>query len=166
VSREDLPFKALKRANTLGSALVLGYASRRYKDAPAAIAKSLGDRLVEVLPSEDYTVEVKGPLLDVKGARGDSLAGIPGALLLERGTPEQKLTRVFTEAAESLREMIAAAHRQSPGDTAMSRARLPGVFFDAHVVVTDATIEVWWGGANPDDALVRLRPIPRSEIGL
>jgi hypothetical protein len=164
--REDPPFKALKRTSLLGGILGLGYVSLRYNDAPTAIAQSLGDRLAELLPADEYTVSVKGPVLDVKGARGNSLAGMPGMLLLERGTPEEKLTRVYAEWAESLREMIAGAHRQSPAATAISRARLPGAFFDPHILVTDETIDVWWGGADPEEALVRLRPIPRSEIGL
>jgi hypothetical protein len=163
---KDLPLKALRRASVLGGILALGFTSRRYKGAPTAIAKSLADRLAEVLPADEYTVSVNGPVLDVKGARGNSSAGVPGMLLLERGTPEEKLTRTYASWAESLRGMIAGAHRQSPAATAMHRARFPAAFFDPHVLVTDETIGVWWGGADPEEALVRLRPIPRSEIGL
>jgi hypothetical protein len=163
---DDLPLKALRRTSVLGGALALGFASRRYKGAPAAIAKSLGDRLAEVLPADEYTVSVEGPVLEVTGAPANSSVGVPGLLLLERGTPEEKLTRVYAEWAESLGGMIAAAHRQSPAATAMRRARFPGTFFDPHVLVSDETIDVWWGGADPEEALVRLRPIPRSEIGL
>ena len=80
--REDLPFKALKRSSVLGAALALAYASRQHKGAPAAVAKSLGDRLSEVLPEDEYTIHVEGPLLDVKGRRGESSAGMPGMLLI------------------------------------------------------------------------------------
>jgi hypothetical protein len=144
----------------------LALASHRHEGAPEAIAKSLGDRLADVLPSDEYTVSVNGPMLDVKGAQGHGSAGMPGMLLLERGTPEDKLARAYMAAAESLRGIIVGTQRQGPVATATSRARFPGAFFDPHVLVTDATIEVWWGGADPDGALVRLRPIPRSEIGL
>ncbi len=163
---EEPPFKGFGVGGMLAGVLGLGLVSRRHKGASEAIAKSLGDRLADVLPADEYTVSVNGAMLDVKGAPGHSSAGMPGMLLLERGTSEEKLTRVFLEEATSLRSIIMAAHRQSPAATAMSRARFPEAFFDPHVLVTDATIEVWWGGEDPDGALVRLRPIPRSEIGL
>jgi hypothetical protein len=165
-SREDLPLKALKQTSALAGVLALAFASRRYKDAPALIAKALGDRLAEVLPPDEYIVEVNGPGLSVRDMRGSSSSGLPGMQLLERGTSEEKLTRVFMEEATSLRNMIIGARRQGPPEDPVHGARLPGAFFDPHVEVTDTAIEIWWGGADPDRALVRLRSIPRAEIGL
>jgi hypothetical protein len=85
---------------------------------------------------------------------------------MERGTPGEKLTRVYTEAAESLRGVVAGAQRRSPDATGTGRATFPGAFFDPHALVTATTVELWWGGASADRALVRLRSTPRSEIGL
>ncbi|HEX4437742.1 MAG TPA: hypothetical protein VH061_13210 [Solirubrobacteraceae bacterium] len=164
--REDLPFKARKRTSVLGAVLALGFTSRRHKGAPAAIARCLGDRLAEVLPPEEFTVDVKGPVLDVKSTHGFSCAGMPGMLLMERGTPEEKLTRVFMQEATVLQGLITRAPRQGSADNPVHGARLPSAFFDPHVVVTDTAIDVWWGGADPEQALVRLRPIARAEIGL
>jgi hypothetical protein len=153
---EDFPLKALKRSSALGGVLALGLTSLRHKGAPAAIAQSLGERLREVLPEDGYTVEVNGPVLDVTRAQGGSFTGMLGVGLIEPGTPEEKLTRLYTDAARSLRHLVTKPYRE----------RLPGSGSDPHVVVTDTAIELWWGAADPADALVRLRPIPRSEIGL
>jgi hypothetical protein len=153
--KNEDPLKALNQTSVLGGALALGFTSLRYKGAPAAIAQSLGERLREVLP-EGYAVEVNGPALDVKRTRGGSAAGMWGMLLLERGTRVEKLTRVYADAAESLRHLVTAPHRE----------RFPRSGSDPHVAVSDTAIEVWWGADDPADAAVRLRPIPRSEIGV
>jgi hypothetical protein len=136
--------------------LALAYVMRRYKDALPAIAESLGERLREVLPSEGYHVEAKGPILDVKWGRANSSMGIVGLYLVERGTPEEKLTRVFEEAGESFQNVIASAHRD----------RWPGCGFEPHTRVTHEAIDLWWGAPAIDDAPVRLRPIPRSLLGV
>jgi hypothetical protein len=131
---------------------------------PEAIARSLGDRLREVLPSDEFTIEVRGPMLDVKSVRGYSAAGM--LLLPQRGTPEDKLAHALMGEASSLRGIITRASRQGSEDDPAKEARLPAAFFDPHVAVTDSAIDIWWGGADAERALVRLRPIARSEIGL
>jgi hypothetical protein len=161
---EDVPFRGLKRMSALGAVLAFRRASRRGDGVPEAIARSLGDRLREVLPSDEFTIEVRGPVLDVKSVRGYSATGM--LLLAERGAPEEKLARVFMEEASSLRAIITRASRQGSADDPAKEARLPAAFFDPHVAVTDSAIDIWWGGADAEQALVRLRPIARSEIGL
>lgn len=99
VEGEQPPFRGFGVGNMLAGALGLWRVSRRHEGAPEAIAKSLGDRLTEVLPADEYTVSVNGAMLDVKGAPGNGSAGMPGMLLLERGTPEEKLARAYMVAA-------------------------------------------------------------------
>jgi hypothetical protein len=142
----DQPLKLFNKTSAIAGAVALSYANRRYKQAMRMIAECLGERLREVLPAEEYRVEVNGPILDVKGTRGNSATGILGLHLLERGTPEEKLTRVFESAGGSFRNMVAAG--------------------EPHVIVTDEAIDLWWGSAEPERASVRLRPIPRSQLGL
>ena len=91
----DQPLKPFNKTSVIAGAVALAYANRRYKNALPMIAECLGERLREVLPQEEYRVEVNGPILDVKGKSGSSATGILGLHLLERGTPEEKLTRVF-----------------------------------------------------------------------
>jgi hypothetical protein len=81
---------------------------------------------------------------------------MPGLLLLERGSPEAKLKKLFETEAASLQSSIARAHRDES----------PGSSFEPHVDVTPKDVYVWWGESTHDDASVRLRPIPRAELGL
>jgi hypothetical protein len=161
---EDVPFPGVRRLSALGAVLAFRRATRRGNGVPEAIARSLGDRLREVLPSDEFTIEVRGPVLDVKSVRGYSATGM--LLLAERGTPEEQLAHVFMEEASSLRSIITRASRQGSEADSANDALLPATFFDPHVAITDSAIEVWWGGADAEQALVKLRPIARSEIGL
>jgi hypothetical protein len=46
------------------------------------------------------------------------------------------------------------------------RRAVRGSGSDPHVVVTETAVEVRWGAVDQADAVVRLRLILRSEIGL
>src|ERR1700753_4239816 len=80
-----------------------------------------------------------------------------------RSSGEEAHARVHA-GGQSAARLITRARRQGFADNPVHGARLPAAFFDPHVVVTDAAIDVWWGGASPEQALVRLRPIARAEI--
>jgi hypothetical protein len=143
----DQPLKLFNKTSAIAGAVALAYANRRYKNALPMIAECLGERLREVLPQEEYRVEVNGPILDVKGKSGSSATGILGLHLLEHGTPEEKLTRVFEAAGDCFGSMVATGSRP-------------------HVRVTDEAVDLWWGAPEPEEASVRLRPIPRCQLGL
>lgn len=149
-----------RRLFSKGSAVLGGLALAgveiRHKGAATAIASAIGERLREILPSHGYVVEVKGPIVDVNWGLASSSTALLGLHLLERGTPEEKLMRVFESAAHSFSNVVAEAHRGS---------RAGGLEFAPHVRVTDQTVELWWVADDPQ-VTVRLRPIPRSELGL
>ena len=142
----DQPLRLVSKTSAMAGVFALPYANRRYKKALPMIAACLGERLREVLPQNEYRVEVNGPILDVTGKRGNGATGIFGLHLLERGTPDEKLTRVFESAGDSFRSMVAAG--------------------EPHVRVTVEAIDLWWGPPEPERASVRLRSIARSQLGL
>jgi hypothetical protein len=101
-------------------------------------------------------VDVNGPALDVKWGKGSSATVVLGLLLAERGTPDEKLGRVFELAADTFRNVVMAAHREQS----------PQCKFEPYLRVTDEAVELWWGAPAAEKSPVRLRPIPRSELGL
>lgn len=154
------PDQGQPRLFSKGSAILGGLALAgveiRHKGVAAAIANAIGERLREVLPSDGYVVEVKGPVLDVTWGVAAGSTALLGLELLERGTPEEKLTRVFESAAHGFSPIVADAHRDS---------RTGALKLTPHVRVTDETVELWWV-AETGQTAVRFRPIPRSELGL
>lgn len=142
-----------------GLAEALGLSVVGHQNAPvsSAIAAALGTRLREILPEADgWTVDVEGPVLTVRSGRGSSSTGMPGLTLMKPGSAESKLQHVFETEAEALTDWVAYAQQGNP----------PHSGFDPHVSVTTDAVHVWWGGPTEADAAVRLRPIPRSELGM
>jgi hypothetical protein len=139
----------------IAGAFALASIEFRHEGTPAAIAEALGSRLREILPAEGYRVEVNGPVLDIKWGIASSWTGVLGMHLLEPGTEQEKLMRVFQSAAQGFRNVIVAAH---------NGAR-PQCQFEPHVSITDDAVHLWWGSPTVENAAVRLRPIPRSELG-
>ena len=154
------PGPGQRRLFSKGSAILGGLALAgveiRHKGTAAAIASAIGERLREVLPSHGYVVEVNGPVVDVSWGLASGSRALLGLQLLERGTPEEKLMRVFESAANGFSKVVADAYRD-PGWGELK--------FEPHVRITDATVELWWVADAPQ-MTVRLRPIPRSELGL
>jgi hypothetical protein len=113
-----------------------------------ALTHALTGRLREVLPSPEYDVAIKGLAVTIhrRGYPGSAM-GIPAAMLAVPGSLDEKLNLVLEMIAEM------AKHYVSPG--ALSQVR-----------VTSDLLAVWWGSATEEDAIARLRPILRKEIGL
>jgi hypothetical protein len=141
--------------DTVAGVVVVGRTAQKYPGAGEAIANALAVRLREVLPADRYRITATGPVLDVKFQGGGSTSML-APLLLEKGSAEEKLTRVFEEAARQLQSLITGPHRRvgSIDD------------FAPHVGVSPEAVVVWWGGSSPQDASVRFPPIPRAELGL
>ena len=148
--------KAVTTPGAISGAFALASAERSYEGVSAAIATALAAQLREILPADGYRVDVTGPVLDIKWGVASSWTGILGIQLLEPGTADEKLTRVFQLAAEGFRKVITAAHREE----------CPSGQFEPRVDIAADAIHLWWGSADAADAIVRFRPIPRSELGL
>jgi hypothetical protein len=157
MSDADITTGPRRRFAKLAEAIGLSYITRRHSRSFVSVAAALGVRLQEIFPRDDgWIVDVQGPVLTVRSARGGSSTGMPGMSLLPRGSADARLKRTFEAEAEALSNWVAVAHRN----------KAPGASFDPHVRVTSETVHVWWGGPTERDASVKLRPIPRAELGL
>jgi hypothetical protein len=145
----------VSRLGSLVGGLALARVLAKYPGAADAIAAALAERVREVLPADRYAVSAEGPVLDVK-TEGGGASALLALMLIERGPTDHKLQLVFDEAARMLSNMIQGAYR----------TRYPGNAFEPHARVTSEAVTVWWGASNVDDAPVRLRPIPRAELGV
>jgi hypothetical protein len=121
-----------------------------------ALIQAMAERVGEVVDG-DGTVKTDGKLIHITGRNrlyGNSTTFAPHMLL--RALPDDEgLVVAFEKLAETLQRFL--------GPCAKGRSSSNGL---PHVVVTDETIRVWWGGATEADALVRLRPFSRRELGV
>ena len=154
--------KYFSRWSGIVGGVALGRVMKQYPGVAEAIARALGEHVRELLSPGPFRVEVRGPILDVKWGAGSSASGIVGLGLLERGTPEEKLERVFRTAGRQLQPVIESAS-STLRPAGMNHARAE---FEPHVRITSMSVELWWGGESPDAAVTRIRPISRSELGL
>ena len=142
----DLPGK---RLSGLRTSLALLYAAGRYRDQSEALTRVLADRLSEILPEDEYKVDVEGFALKVQrtSAYGGGMTCTPAIGLIAPGSDEAKLQRACELAAEALRDYAAAGGKP-------------------HVAITADTIMIWWETASGREKDVRLAPIKRAEIGM
>lgn len=136
------------RIGAKGTTLALCYVMLRHKREAIALTSALAVRLREVLPSPEYEISIKGLAVSIHRREcPGSAMGIPAAMLAAPGNRDEKLQL----ALEMIAEM--AKHYVAPEVT-------------SRVQVTSDILAVWWGGTTEKDAVVRLRPILRKEIGL
>ena len=153
---------ALSWLNALGGVLAVTRVNAKYRGVPEAIAQALAERLRELPLDNRYRLNAHGPVLDIKWQGGGTTSFL-GLALIERGTPDEKLTKVFEVAGKQLQNVVrnTATERPADGLRAVSTPE-----FEPHVRVTEAEVLLWWGAASPEGAPVCFRPIPRSELGL
>jgi hypothetical protein len=125
------------------------YALGRYHEQSNALTRILADRVSEILPEGEYSVDVQGLALKVQRTRayGGGMTCSPALGFIAPGSDEAKLRRACELAAEALRDYIAAGG-------------------EPRVSVTADTIVIWWETASEPGKQVKLSPIRRSEIGM
>lgn len=119
----------------------------------------LAERIREVLQEDEFEVEVKGRIISITGvgARGGNTFGLMPALIWQLPlSATRRLRMIFEGVARNLQHFLTCAYNRP----------WPAVTAEPHVSVGDDAILVWWGGASETDAVARLRPIPRVEIGV
>jgi hypothetical protein len=120
-----------------------------------ALVTSWVERIREVVPG-DVTVTHDGKAtFAVRAGRGSSVV-TPMIVLAIPGTGTQELRRAYRHHAEALQELLS--------DT--RRSEWPGPGAITHVEVGPDEINVWWSSSTMPEATVRLRPIPRAELGI
>lgn len=142
----DLPGK---RLSGLRTSLALLYAAGRYRNQSEALTRALANRLSEILPEDEYNVDVDGFALKVQrtSAYGGGMTCIPAVGLIAPGNDEAKLQRACELAAEALRDYAAAGGKP-------------------HVSITADSIIIWWEATSGREKDVRLAPMRRAEIGM
>lgn len=120
----------------------------RHREVALALTEALATRFREVLSADQYEVTISGLAVLIQRRDAPSGgAGTPALMLATPGPGEEKLRRVLELAAEMAKQYVA------PEATARAQ-------------VTADALEIWWGGPSTTEAVVRLRPIPRDEVGL
>lgn len=123
------------------------------------VVSALAERVSELLEREDFEVSTDGVLVTVRGVgqfRGRSITLMSAVMWRAPLPTAERLTIVFGAAGRSLQALLTQAYRRP----------WPGPNAEAHALVTDDAISVWWGGEAEADAVERLRPISRAELGV
>lgn len=127
----------------------------------SGVTEALAARYREILP-EGCTVEAKGPVLST------SFPGGVGSVFFGNFF----LHFAFFGAEYRLREFAKMAFGDLPRLVARSahhvkRLQWSAIGTTCHVLVTSEEVRVWYGESErEEDAVLRVRPIPRSELGL
>jgi hypothetical protein len=135
-----------------------------------AITVAWVERVREILPT-GITIEHAGgftPFRMRADPHGGSLSMFSPvfALALAPGTEDEKLANIYRGFANSVQRFLSEHPRRKPW---------PGPRPQTHVEVTADAIEVWWSTVGRPSTrqhrpipprTVRLRPIPRTEIGI
>jgi hypothetical protein len=127
---------------------------------PERIHEALAERMREILPPELFTVElddaglicVRATNVDGHSTDGKVLFGSSELRTLIPSTRRLKL--YFESRAEGLQAFVSRALGR-PWPSASARP---------HVQMTGSEILIWFGGEDPAQAELRLRPITQDEI--
>jgi hypothetical protein len=117
------------------------------------------ERLAEIIPSSAYEVAVGGGVAIRIRALESPTVGVswltPVTLWQAQASVEDRLEFFLNAVAAKVQELLST-----------SGGRWPARFAEPRVLVDAERILVWWGGPSAVEAVVALRPIVRSEIGV
>jgi hypothetical protein len=119
----------------------------------------IADRLAEVLPQQEFRLKLVPPIISVDGigSRYGNGYSTAAALLWYLPLPaSRRLKLIFERQTGDLQRFL----------TNVRGAPWPARGARPHVQITSDTIRAWWGGSTEADAVVRLRPISRDELGV
>jgi hypothetical protein len=140
------------------TALVFAAALSADQRSAEALTNLLAGRLEEILPADDFEVEARLGVLNIRGVgrfQGSSTVSTPALVLaISEGSWEERLGAVFMTEGENLQDFLTHVY----GEPWPARDATP------HVCVTAEDIRLWWGGPTEDDASMKLRPISRQEL--
>jgi hypothetical protein len=119
----------------------------------------IADRLAEVLPEQEFRLKLALPVISIDGIgsqHGNGYSTAPAILWYLPLPALRRLELIFERQAGDLQRFLSSVHG-SPWPTRGARP---------HVEITSDIIRAWWGGTTEADAVVRMRPIARDELGL
>ena len=126
-----------------------------------ALAMAIAERYREILPPDEFEVDVLGHEMHVKAMGHDAEAGStitgPGFFVLHVPLPRSmRVHAFFDNEARALQEFV-SRFRHQPWPS-------PGA--DPHVHLTDTQVRVWYGTPDETQAAVRWRPFDRKQLGI
>ena len=112
----------------------------------------------EVLPASDFDVTAGHASVAVVAllSRDASTVSTPAIMLGMPGTAEERLERAYLTCAKGLQEFVSEVQGQP----------WPARGATAHVRAGPDQVDVWSSVGNAADAVVQLRPVPRTELGM
>jgi hypothetical protein len=119
----------------------------------------IAERIAEVLPGHGFQLKLVHPIISVNGVGemyGNGYSTAPAIIWYLQLPASQRLQMIFENQARELQRFLSNV-RGEPW---------PGQRSQPHVHVTASMIHAWWGGSAEADAVVRLRPISRAEVGV
>lgn len=124
-----------------------------------ALVVAMAERIEEILPKGEFEVTTDGKVVNIIGIgefRGKSNLLMPAFILRAPLSTLERLELTFKSLGERLQGFLTKAHGEP----------WPAVGAEPHISITDEMIMLWWGGRDEADAVVRLRPIARQDIGI
>jgi hypothetical protein len=135
-------------------------APRRQSLGPSGVTEAIAARYREILPP-GFVVETNGPILNVKTPTGGSVFFGNFILRFPFLPAKYRLERFAHVAFGNLPEQIAHAASIFPD------VEWPAIGTTCHVRVSIDEVHIWYGHTdNEDEAVLKVRPIPRTELGL
>jgi hypothetical protein len=114
------------------------------------------ERLRELLPDERFNVVVDGSTIVVH-SQGDGTHIFTPVLIWRTSLPvDERLRLVFEALGKGVQRLLGTVQGAEWGS----------LYGDVRVEVTSDMIKIWWGDKGWDDALMRIRPVCRQELGV
>jgi hypothetical protein len=135
------------------------YARRRQEESQR-LANALGERTREILPAAEFEVLVKNDSVRVTGVgirNGSTMGILVGPVWLLPLPRDKRLQIIFEKFCSQLQAFVTNSQR---GEAWPARGA------KGHVIVTNSLICVWWGVGGEAEALCKLRPFSRGELGI
>jgi hypothetical protein len=123
------------------------------------ISKAIVDCISDVVPDGEFILTVSGRVIGVVGVgarRGNSFRTHPFLVWLLPVPATRRLSIIFGSLSKDLQRFLSrVTGRPWPVEGATP-----------HVRITDREIRVWWGSVDESEAVVKIEPILRSDIGV
>lgn len=119
----------------------------------------IADRIAEVLPEQEFCLKLAHPIISVNGIGsryGNGYSTAPAMLWYLPLPAAHRLKMIFETQTRDLQRFLSNVRREP----------WPARGAQPHVEVTLSAIHAWWGGAAEADAVLRLRPVSREELGI
>jgi hypothetical protein len=128
-------------------------------DACVALTRAIAERLREILPDGEFSLESDDRAIHIVGigpCRGNSYNTMPWLLWSGSESALVRLERIFETYSRDIQRFLTNSRKRPwPVEGAAP-----------HIDIGPETIDVWWGGFKKMEAAVRLRPFDRKELGI